>query len=1272
MDYSLKTKEQLINELMELQQKLNAVNKNYVHTLNKNLNLDPNETILLAINQATSELLSNDDLFKSIENGFSYIGKANRVNKVYLCKNQFNDSNNSPQIIQKADWNADSDTANNNNQTKENLPFAELDILMETIASGNTFIQITSEIKPCKTKKTLQTQGILSIIAIPIIIGQKCWGFIGIDECKFERKWSNEEVSLLKTYVNSVAKAIERNTFEQNLIESVERYKRITEGITDYLYKVIVKDGKAIETIHNLGCISITGYSSIEFEQDPYLWINMIVPEEREQIANRFAQILAGKDLQNTIEHRIICKDGRIKWVSDTTIPKLDEKGQIISYDGVIKDITERKQAEKALQVSEEKFRLLFDTMTESVALNEIVLDQNGEMVDYRILEVNKAFYSTTGLSEPKVINNLATILYGMPKEMILSFWKKHKELNETEYTEMLSPVQNKYYYISTSPFINGRFVTVFFDITERKLAEEALRDNEKKYRQLVEILNEGIWAIDKDDITTFVNPHMAEMLGYTVDEMIGKKLFLFMDEQGVEICKKYLAQRKQGIKEQHDFEFIKKDGSRVFVIMEVAPIIDKDGFYNGALAGVVDITERKKVEQLVIASEEKYRLIAENTTDVIWTFSIESESFTYISPSIIHLTGFTVEESLGQKIEDMLGSATARWLMEGLKIRISNYYAGDNSEKTKVHEVQQICKDKSFIWIEMVTNFVIDSQGIITGILGISLNIQKRKKNERKLTRSQNRYKTISRLSSDFSYACIHSVNGYEVDWITEAFFSITGYTKQELKQNKCWLFAAHPEDRIDAIYKLSHIEIGENIQMEFRILSKNGVEHTIINRMECMDDPEFPGKKRVFGAVQDITEQKQAEEELKQNETRLRSLVDIFQFDINSIKDILNLTLEKSIQLTKSKIGYIYFYDEKKKEFTLFSWSDEVMNECTIVEPKTLYQLEKTGVWGEAVRQRKPIMLNDFQAQNNLEKGYPEDHAPLYKFLTVPVFSNNNIVAVTGVANKETDYDEADILHLTLLMNSVWKVIERKNMELELKEKNQELIELNIDKDRFVSILAHDLKSPFNSILGYLSLLTKNIHKYDIDKIENQINIINNTAQNTFNLLESILMWAHTQSGKINFEPQPLNISNVYNDVMQSLLLNADNKKIAINYAVYEDIKVFADLNMLSTILRNLISNAIKFTNIGGQIHIFVLSLETNVEITISDTGVGIEPENISKLFDYSHVYTSIGTNNEKGTGLGLVLCKEFVEKHGGKIWLKSELGKGSEFKFTIPKAQ
>ncbi len=231
------------------------------------------------------------------------------------------------------------------------------------------------------------------------------------------------------------------------------------------------------------------------------------------------------------------------------------------------------------------------------------------------------------------------------------------------------------------------------------------------------------------------------------------------------------------------------------------------------------------------------------------------------------------------------------------------------------------------------------------------------------------------------------------------------------------------------------------------------------------------------------------------------------------------------------------------------------------------------------------------------------------------------------------------------------------------------KQLLQLNADKDRFISILGHDLKSPFNVLLGFSELLTKNIHNYDIDKIEEFSNLINNTARNCYTLLEDILMWARAQQGSIPFKPQNLSLTDVCNDVLITLNPTANAKNIVINCLTEDHLNVFADIDMLKTVLRNLISNAVKFTNIDGVININAEQNSENITISVSDNGIGISPDNLSKLFGISEVITTIGTAKETGTGLGLLLCKEFVEKHGGKIWVESEVAKGSDFKFTLP---
>ena len=242
------------------------------------------------------------------------------------------------------------------------------------------------------------------------------------------------------------------------------------------------------------------------------------------------------------------------------------------------------------------------------------------------------------------------------------------------------------------------------------------------------------------------------------------------------------------------------------------------------------------------------------------------------------------------------------------------------------------------------------------------------------------------------------------------------------------------------------------------------------------------------------------------------------------------------------------------------------------------------------------------------------------------------------------------------------------RKQTEQVIRLKNAQLQKLNSDKDYLMSVLAHDLKSPFNTILGFMDLLISNLRSFDLDEIEKQLMVVNDSALNAFRLLEDILLWARSQSNNLQFEPKKVIFKPICDKIIETLKPNAQNKNISVNYTESEQISVFADINMLNTILRNLISNAIKFTNNGGTVTIIAQQSDTCTTVTVSDNGVGIAPEMLPKLFDIKVVHSTKGTAQEKGTGLGLLLCKEFVNKHGGKIWVESQLKKGSEFKFSL----
>jgi PAS domain S-box-containing protein len=246
---------------------------------------------------------------------------------------------------------------------------------------------------------------------------------------------------------------------------------------------------------------------------------------------------------------------------------------------------------------------------------------------------------------------------------------------------------------------------------------------------------------------------------------------------------------------------------------------------------------------------------------------------------------------------------------------------------------------------------------------------------------------------------------------------------------------------------------------------------------------------------------------------------------------------------------------------------------------------------------------------------------------------------------------------------------ISERKKAELLLKERENQLRELNSTKDKLFSIIAHDLRSPFNTILGFSELLINSFKDLDVAESEKYLEIINSSAKSTLVLLDNLLAWAKSQTGQIIYNPERTSLSAITGEILEVSKSIAKIKNISVKYIQTDDVEVYADVNMLKTILRNLVSNAIKYTYTNGEITISAIQNQSNIEITVSDNGVGMSEDIRNKLFEIDTNITTTGTANEKGSGLGLILCKEFVEKHGGEIRVKSESGKGSDFIFSLP---
>jgi two-component system sensor histidine kinase/response regulator len=262
------------------------------------------------------------------------------------------------------------------------------------------------------------------------------------------------------------------------------------------------------------------------------------------------------------------------------------------------------------------------------------------------------------------------------------------------------------------------------------------------------------------------------------------------------------------------------------------------------------------------------------------------------------------------------------------------------------------------------------------------------------------------------------------------------------------------------------------------------------------------------------------------------------------------------------------------------------------------------------------------------------------------------------------------SDLKHLNYQLNQ--ELIERHLAEEALKKSEISLRELNATKDKFFSIIAHDLKNPFTCLLGSTELLIERLDRMSTESIRELVQILNDSAKSGYAILQNLLDWSRSQTGMIRFNPEKINLKEILDDNIFDLQLALEKKDISIYSGLQEDLFIFADKNMLNAVLRNLLSNAVKFTHTSGTISINVTLSGNEVTISVKDTGIGIPEQKIQELFRIDTKYTRPGTEMEQGTGLGLKICKEFVELQGGTIRVESKANAGSEFIFSIPSTE
>jgi len=384
--------------------------------------------------------------------------------------------------------------------------------------------------------------------------------------------------------------------------------------------------------------------------------------------------------------------------------------------------------------------------------------------------------------------------------------------------------------------------------------------------------------------------------------------------------------------------------------------------------------------------------------------------------------------------------------------------------------------------------------------------------------------------------------------------------------------------------------------------------------------------GQREVLSIVRDITERRKSEESLN---VAVESYMDIF----NSVSEAIYLLDESGTFIDVNK-GAELMYGYSKKEFI----------------GQSLNTIAASG---------KNDLVEIYQILNKVFK----TGLPSY-FVFWAVRKNGEEFPKEVFVNKGKYFGKE------VLIATARDITEKHQVEERIRSKNDELQKINSEKDKFFSIIAHDLRSPFTAFLGFTQLMVQDLPSLRIDNIQEIALLMRDSATNLHRLLENLLQWSRLQRGMIAFNPKLFLLQPKLKSCVQSVLEIASKKGVEITFNVPEDLMVFADNNMIESVISNLTSNAVKFTNKGGKV---LISAMTNsdraVEISIKDTGIGLNSEMLGKLFRIDEYTSRQGTEGEPSTGLGLILCKDFVDRHKGKIWAESVEGMGSTFYFTLP---
>jgi PAS domain S-box-containing protein len=1125
---------------------------------------------------------------------------------------------------------------------------------------------------------------------------------------------------------------------EQALKESEEDYRAQFEQALDAIFLADPETGIIIDC--NREACKLVGRKKSEIVGQQQRTLHPPHEEMKGDVTRTFKQHLEEK-AGKTLETQVITKKGGIKDVAIKANP-LDLRGKKV-IQGIFRDITERKRAEEALQQAKTRFEDLFETA------NELIITTSGEGW---ILRLNKEVERHSGYSKKELIGK-SILELACPEDVpkYIQFWQDilsgltpHYELRAISKTGVVSNL------LASGSAIrkNGNIVEIQYnakDITEEKQAEEKLQKSEERYRSLFETATDGIFTMDLQTRFTSGNRKAGEMCGYSRDELIGKYAAAILPEEEIPRMADAFKKVLKGKTDTYETRIITRNGELLPVEVTLSPV-EIDGKIICIMGMARDIAERKRAEKQLKESEEFSSSLLSNSPNPIVVINPDT-SVKYVNPALEKLTGFSSAELVDRK------APYPWWTEETLEKTSKDLEHAMLKGAQRVEELFQKKNGERFS-VE-ITSRPVMRNGELRYYLANWVDITEHKRAEKALEESEEKYRTQFELALDAIFVA-DAETGMTIDCNREA-CKLVGRKKSEIvEHHQRILHPLHEEMRGDITRTFKqHLGEKQGQLLETQVITKKGEIKEVAIKGNVI---ELRGKKIIQGIFRDISERKKAEEALRENEARYRTILEsiehgYFEADMggnftffndsmcqilgyprdemmgmnnrqymdkenarkvhrifNKVyttgkpargfnwetigKDGTKRIVEASVSLVRDSedkpIGFRGIVrditERKQAEEEMISLSSAVrMSTDSIVisdlRGKITDVNEATlGIYGTdgkadligkrslgliVPRERKKALEANREV---LEKGYTsrrEYHISDKDGSEIPVEVNSAVMKDAAGKPMGFVYVSRDI--------SERKREERKlqkSYRLEAKLR-QELEKEMAKRVEFTRALMHELKTPLTPVVASSEMLVNELREKPDGPLLRLARNIYHGASNLNSRVDELLDLAR---GELNMLQMKLVVVNP-RQLLQEMAGETEPMVSRWGQSLILDLPsslplVRADEERLRQVVLNLITNASKFTPAGGKIILRAWQRDASLVVACQDTGSGIAKEDQGRLFN---AYHRVGNDRERfnGLGLGLALCKKLVELHGGRIWLESEYGKGSTFIFTLPLA-